>query len=90
MSREGTFYARKAINGDPQHASQRAKRDVIDRGKIQEAFDDSGKRYGARKIWHELRHRKHDIARCTVERLMKVMGLQGPFRQHPLDAPAGQ
>ena len=37
-------------------------------------------RYGARKVWHELRREGHDIARCTVERLMKVMGLQGVVR----------
>lgn len=79
-----TFYARKAINSDSQRASQRAMRDVIDRDKTQEAFDDSGKRYGARKIWHQLRRSKHDIARCTVERLMKVMGLQGVVRGKPV------
>jgi len=75
-----TFYARKAIDSDPQRASERAKSDAIDRDKIQEAFDDSGKRYGARKIWHQLRRSKHNIARCTVERLMKAMGLQGVVR----------
>jgi len=68
-----TFYAHAAIARDPDLASDRAKQDVIDREKIKEAFDDSGKRYGARKIWHELRRNNHDIARCTVERLMKAM-----------------
>ena len=40
----------------------------------------SGGRYGARKVWHALRREGHDIARCTVERLMKAMGLQGVVR----------
>lgn len=66
-----TFHARAAISSDPELASDRAKQDVIDRKKIKDAFDDSGKRYGARKIWHELRRNDHDIARGTVERLMK-------------------
>ncbi|SHK69195.1 Transposase InsO and inactivated derivatives [Shimia gijangensis] len=80
-----TFYAHAAIARDPGLASDRAKQDAIDRKKIKDAFDDSGKRYGARKIWHELRRNNHDIARCTVERLMKVMGIQGVVRgQKPI------
>jgi len=80
-----TFYAHAAIARDPDLASDRAKKDVIDRKKIKDAFDDSGKRYGARKIWHELRRNNHDIARCTVERLMKAMGIQGVVRgQKPI------
>ena len=47
---------------------------------IKEAFDGSRGRYGARKVWHQLRRSGHDIARCTVERLMKVMELQGVVR----------
>lgn len=49
---------------------------------IQQAFDGSRGRYGARKVWHQLRRSGHDIARCTVERLMKAMELQGPSRQN--------
>lgn len=88
MSREGTFYAHAAhtahtaIVRDPGLASDRAKQDAIDRKKIEDAFDGSGKRYSARKIWHDLRRNNHDIARCTVERLMKAMGIQGPSRQN--------
>ena len=80
-----TFYAHAAIARDPDLASDRAKQDVIDRKKIKDSFDDSGKRYGARKIWHELRRNNHDIARCTVERLMKAVGIQGVVRgQKPI------
>ncbi len=80
-----TFYAHTAIARDPDLASVRAKRDIIDAEKIKEAFAGSGKRYGARKIWHDLRRDGHDIARCTVERLMKAMGIQGVVRgQKPI------
>ena len=80
-----TFYAHAAIARDPDLASDRAKQDAIDRKKIEEAFEGSGERYGARKIWHDLRRDGHDIARCTVERLMKVMGIQGVVRgQKPI------
>ena len=47
---------------------------------IKQAFDGSRGRYGARKIWHQMRREGRDIARCTVERLMKAMGLQGVVR----------
>ena len=34
--------------------------------------------YGVRKVWHELRRQGHtDVARCTVERLMRINGLRG-------------
>ena len=80
-----TFYAHSAIARNPDLASDRAKRDIVDAEKIKEAFDGSGKRYGARKIWHDLRRDGHDIARCTVERLMKGMGIQGVVRgQKPI------
>lgn len=80
-----TFYTHAAIARDPDLASDRAKQDALDRNKIKVAFDGSGKRYGARKIWHELRRNNHDIARCTVERLMKAMGIQGVVRgQKPI------
>jgi transposase InsO family protein len=75
-----TFYAHKAVERDPSLASGRAKQDAVDRAAIQDAFDSSRKRYGARKVWHQLRREGRDIARCTVERLMKVMGLQGVVR----------
>ena len=32
-------------------------------------------RFGARKMWLHLRGRGHDVARCTVERLMTAAGL---------------
>ena len=40
----------------------------------------AGGRYGARKLWHQLRREGRDIARCTVERLMKAVGVQGIVR----------
>jgi putative transposase len=75
-----TYYAFKAVERDPDLASDRAKQDQLDMAAIKEAFDGSRGRYGARKVWHQLRRERHDIARCTVERLMKVMGLQGVVR----------
>jgi transposase InsO family protein len=53
---------------------------VTDSAEVQRVYDESRGRYGARKIWHQLRRENKNIARCTVERLMKVMGLQGVVR----------
>ncbi len=36
--------------------------------------------YGARKIWRELNRQGHDVARCTVERLMRELGIAGAVR----------
>ncbi|RDW11688.1 IS3 family transposase [Paracoccus thiocyanatus] len=75
-----TYYARRAILRDPDRASDRAKRDARNSAEIKRAFDASRGRYGARKIWHQLRREGKDIARCTVERLMKALDLQGVVR----------
>jgi putative transposase len=48
--------------------------------KIQLEYDDNYKCYGARKLWLEMRGQGIDVARCTVERLMKSLGLQGARR----------
>ncbi|MDO6588570.1 IS3 family transposase [Salipiger sp. 1_MG-2023] len=65
---------------DPELASDRARQDQLDMAAIKQAFEGSRGRYGARKVWHQLRRSGHDIARCTVERLMQAMGLQGVVR----------
>ena len=75
-----TFYARAAIDRVPDLASDRAKRDASAKAAIKRVYDASRGRYGARKIWHALRREGRDIARCTVERLMKVLGIQGVVR----------
>ena len=75
-----TYYARAAILRDPELASVRAKSDVIDCEYIERVFEGTGERYGARKVWHALRREGNNIARCTVERLMNAMEIQGVVR----------
>ncbi|HHI70323.1 MAG TPA: hypothetical protein ENJ91_04925 [Rhodobacteraceae bacterium] len=75
-----TYYARAAIMRDPELASDRAKRDLIDCEDIKRINKASGQRYGARKIWHALMREGKDIVRCTVERLMKALEIQGVVR----------
>lgn len=47
---------------------------------IQEAHTSNYRVYGARKIWRELNRQGHAVARCTVERLMRELGIQGAVR----------
>jgi putative transposase len=75
-----SYYTRVAIVRKPELASDRAKSDVIDREDIKRIYKASSKRYGARKVWHALRREGKDIARCTIERLMKAMEIQGVVR----------
>ena len=75
-----TFYAWQAVGRDPDLASDRAKRDSSAKAAIKHVHDASRGRYGARKVWHALRREGRNIARCTVERLMKEMGIQGVVR----------
>jgi transposase InsO family protein len=63
--------------------SDRAKRDEALRPEIQRVFDANWQVYGVRKVWRQLRREGIDVARCTVARLMKSMGLQGIIRGKP-------
>ena len=75
-----SYYAHLGIWRDPRRASNRARQDVADSAEIRRVHDESRGRYGARKVWHQLRRENKDIARCTVERLMKATKLQGVVR----------
>ena len=74
---QSTYYERRAIARDPERASPRAKSDADISIKIDAAWKDNRKLYGARKIWHVLLRDNQDVARCTVERLMRDLGLKG-------------
>jgi len=75
-----TYYTHRAIERAPELASDRAKQDKEDSTEIKRTFDASGKRHGARKVWHALRREGRDIARCILERLIRLLGLQGVVR----------
>ena len=72
-----TYHAHVARRVDPGKRSARAKRDAALKLDIRRVFDDNFQVYGVRKVWRQLRREDRDVARCTVERLMRDMGLQG-------------
>ena len=75
-----TYRAHIAKRRDRSLLSDRAKRDAQLRPEIARVFEENFRVYGARKVWHQLRREGFDVARCTVERLMKEMGIAGAMR----------
>ena len=47
-------------------------------------FEENFRVYGVRKVWRKLKREGHDVARCTVARLMQPLGLQGVIRGKPV------
>lgn len=72
-----SYYAVKARKRQP---CARVLRDVELLCEIRRVYEASKGRYGARKVWWQLQAEGVDVARCTVERLMSVAGLQGAVR----------
>jgi transposase InsO family protein len=79
-----TYHDHIAKRADPERLSARAKRDAALRPEIARVFAENFAVYGARKVWRQLGREGLDVARCTVERLMKQMGLQGVIRGKPV------
>ena len=75
-----TYYAHQAPRRDPQRRSQRAKRDAALRLEIERVWAANLKVYGARKVWLQWNREAIPVARCSVARLMKAMGIQGVRR----------
>ena len=75
-----TYYEAKAQQADPSRRSARAQRDEALRPEIERVWEDNHRVYGARKVWKQLGREDHVVARCTVERLMRSLGLAGVVR----------
>ncbi|SKA22306.1 Transposase InsO and inactivated derivatives [Consotaella salsifontis] len=75
-----TYYDHVAKRADPSRLPPRTKRDAELRPEIERVFDDNFGVYGVRKVWRQMRREGFDIARCTVARLMKTMGIKGAVR----------
>ncbi len=75
-----TYHLNMAKQADPAKMSLRAKRDLALKPEIMRVFADNFGVYGVRKVWRQMQREGFDVARCTVARLMKGMGLQGVIR----------
>ena len=65
---------------NPDLLSDREKHDEALKPEISRVFEENLSVYGVRKVWHQMRREGFDIARCTVARLMKDLGLEGVVR----------
>ena len=75
-----TYYEQKAREDDPDRLPDRTRRDSSLELDIQRVWEDNFEVYGARKVWRQLNREYIEVARCTVERLMKRLGIQGVTR----------
>ena len=79
-----TYHAHVAKRRDPARLSARARQDVRLKIEVRRVFDENFRVYGVRKVWRQLKREGFDVARCTVARLMRDMGLHGAIRGKPV------
>jgi putative transposase len=75
-----TYHAHAARRADPGKLPARAQRDITLRTEIRRVYEENFRVYGVRKVWRQLLRDGIAVARCTVARLMRTMGLQGIVR----------
>lgn len=75
-----TYHERQAQRRDPARLSARARRDMDLEPQIARLFAENFAVYGVRKVWRQRGREGYAVARCTVERLMRQMGLAGVIR----------
>ncbi|GLS18093.1 transposase [Labrys miyagiensis] len=75
-----TYWEHAARQADPARRPERDRRDDRLCDEIERVHHENLSVYGVRKIWHQLGREGRQVARCTVGRLMKRMGLQGVIR----------
>jgi putative transposase len=65
---------------DPKRQPARVQRDQTLIPQIERVWQANMQVYGADKVWKQLKRERHEVARCTVERLMRRLGLRGVMR----------
>lgn len=75
-----SYYEHKRRERDPDRLPGRIKRDTKLELDIQRVWESNFRVYGVRKVWRQLLREGIGVARCTVERLMKKLGMRGVRR----------
>ena len=75
-----TYYRTLDLCENPEHRAKRDLHDLHHAEQIKRIWKESSGRYGVRKVWQKLKREGYVIARCTVARLMKKLGIQGVWR----------
>lgn len=79
-----TYWERIAQRRNPALQSARAKRDLALKPEILRVFSENFGVYGIRKVWRQMQREGFAVARSTVARLMRDLGLQGVIRGKPV------
>jgi putative transposase len=79
-----TYHAHVGRRAEPSRLPDRVRRDADLTVEIRRVFEENFRVYGVRKVWRQLRREGFSVARCTVARLMRNMGLRGAIRGKPL------
>jgi len=74
------YYEQRARQREPDRCPPRVRRDHELCEHIRRVWQANREVYGARKVWQQLRREGHAVARCTVQRLMRQLGLRGVVR----------
>lgn len=74
------YYEHKRREAEPERLPKRIRRDAELTPEITRVYEENFRAYGARKVWLQLNRERIAVARCTVERLMRVQGIEGVRR----------
>ena len=74
------YWEHKRREREPERCSARSRRDAELRPLVRRVWESNFGVYGARKVWRQLHREGVGVARCTVERLMRLEGLKGVVR----------
>jgi len=75
-----TYHQHRGRSQDPSRRPERQRRDDELRVEVRRVWDENHRVYGADKVWRQLRRENVPVARCTIERLMRGLGLRGVTR----------
>ena len=79
-----TYWERMAQRRDPSRQSARKRRDHVLKPEVLRVFSENFGVYGIRKVWRQMQREGYSIARSTVARLMRDLGIQGVIRGKPV------
>lgn len=79
-----TYYEHVRREREPTRVPTRIQRDRVLCEAIRRVWEEHFQAYGVRKVWRQLQREGLQVARCTVARLMKAMGLKGVVRGKPI------
>lgn len=79
-----TYHERVAQRRDLERLSDRVRRDQDLKPEVVRVFAENFGVYGVRKVWRQMNREGFAVARCTIARLMRDLGLQGVIRGKPV------